>query len=331
MPRLTYEEYRYLWGLVSKTPFLTGFPLHLDVEISSRCNLTCDFCFQHHMTNKKGNMSFELFKKIVDEGVEEGLCGLKLQSRGEALMNSKFLEFLSYAKERRIMDVHVTTNGLLLTDEKLREAVNSGLDLLIFSYDVHHADSTKMTLDEYTKFIQDRVRKANSERVRQNRNMKLRVQTSIEDFSPDKITETEKVNRALFPEADVILINRIYDSHEDADHFKGRLQDFELYPCSYLWQRLTIYDDGEVTTCSKDYNSKYNRLGSVVSQSVKSIWHSEEMQKLRKGHLANRRCDFHICALCELYSVEKKTSRLGTPLDVYEPARWRNSEASVVL
>ena len=41
----------------------------------------------------RGFMSMKLFKKIIDEGVKNGLCAIKLQSRGEAMMHPKILNF----------------------------------------------------------------------------------------------------------------------------------------------------------------------------------------------------------------------------------------------
>ena len=88
---LTFEEYRHLWNLVSKKPFLTGFPLNLDIELSSYCNLKCEMCFQQYIEEKRGFMKDTLFKKIVDEGASEGLCAIKLQSRGESLTHTKVI------------------------------------------------------------------------------------------------------------------------------------------------------------------------------------------------------------------------------------------------
>ncbi|CAB1074889.1 hypothetical protein D1AOALGA4SA_2709 [Olavius algarvensis Delta 1 endosymbiont] len=91
MHRLTFQEYRTLWDLISKKPFLTGFPLHLDIELSSKCNLRCENCFQNHIHSKRQNMEPDTYRQIIDEGVEEGLCALKLQSRGESLVHPNII------------------------------------------------------------------------------------------------------------------------------------------------------------------------------------------------------------------------------------------------
>jgi len=299
-----------LWDLVSRRPFLTGFPIHLDIELTSRCNLRCEMCFQRHMEEKREDMPAETFKRIVDEGVEEGLCSMKLQSRGESMIHHDILDLLAYTKKRGVLDVHITTNGLLLNDNKIKGLVENGLDLFILSYDKEHAKASVMILDEYTKFLQDVIRKIDKERKRCESRLKIRIQTCVKDYTQENIELLEKENKKIFPEAGTVLINPIYISYEDDPHLLN-LEDYDFFPCSYLWQRLTVYADGSVTTCSRDYNCKYNRIGNIETNSIRELWHSPRMRGLRKLHLQRRRQDIHICAVCENYLINRKTGRPG--------------------
>jgi len=311
MNYLTYNEYRLLWDLVTRKPFLTGFPIHLDVELTSRCNLRCKMCFQQHIQQKRTDMPDEVFKKIVDEGIREGLCSLKLQSRGESLLHKNVVGLLRYAKEKGILDVHITTNGLLLKDNVIDGLIECGLDLLIISYDKEHALASSMTMEKYTQFLQDVIVKVDRKRKEKNKNsMKIRIQTCVKDYTPESIRKYEKKNKALFPEADLVLINPMYVSFEDDPHLPN-FDDYELHPCSYLWQRLTIYADGSVTTCSRDYNCKFNRLGNVEVDSIRDIWNSSTLRDMRRRQLDGRRKEFHICAVCENYLIHKKTGLPG--------------------
>src|SRR5205085_2304623 len=42
------------------------YPIHLDIESTSICNLDCPMCPYPEMRIKKGNMTFDLFKNIID-------------------------------------------------------------------------------------------------------------------------------------------------------------------------------------------------------------------------------------------------------------------------
>ena len=311
MNALTFEEYRYLWNLVSKKPFQTGFPLHLDIELSSYCNLKCEMCFQQYIEEKREFMKDTLFKKIVDEGANEGLCAIKLQSRGESLTHPKLIEYLAYAKENGILDINLKTNGLLLTEEKIKGLVENRLNLLILSIDEFHYKASSMKSEkEYTEFMQDVVQKVIYYRNKYNTKLSIRIQSCIKDYTSENINKTEIKNRELFSEVDFVLINPLYASHEDEPHL-AELSDYDFYPCSYLWQRLTVYADGSVTTCSRDYNCKFNRIGNAMYNKISDLWMSPVMHDLRQRHLTGRRKDFHLCSLCENYLVKRDTGMPG--------------------
>ena len=310
---LDYEEYRTLWKLTEKKPFLTGFPLHLDIELTDACNLKCSFCFQNFMEYKRSMMPYELFTKIIDEGSEEGLAAIKLQSRGESFLHPRIADCIKYAKEKDILDVQVTTNAILLDDEKIDLIVKNGLDMLIISYDIEHAEATRktskpLTNEEYTKFIQNIVKKTHLARQKYDSTIKIRIQESSENYEDEDIKRIESRNRKLFPEADIFLTNPIYSSNENVPHFSN-LQDYDQHPCTYLWQRLVVFACGTATTCCRDYNAKFNRVGNVRYDTVKSLWHSSQMKDFRVRHLEGRRSELHLCSLCDNYIGDRKTGK----------------------
>ena len=80
-------------------------------------------------------MSFELYKKIIEECVNLKVPSIKLNWRGEPLLNSKISEFIKYAKQKGILEVSINTNAVTLTEEKSEKLIKSGLDVIIFSFD----------------------------------------------------------------------------------------------------------------------------------------------------------------------------------------------------
>ncbi len=72
-----YNDYREKWSGAINAKFLTDFPIHIDLELTSVCNLRCEMCWQNKDPNAfpKGMMSEKLFKKVIDERVKNGsLC-----------------------------------------------------------------------------------------------------------------------------------------------------------------------------------------------------------------------------------------------------------------
>ena len=99
-----FRLYRELWQKTGNFKILTNFPLHLDIELSGVCNLKCDFCFQNGLIdNPLGIMEFDLYKRIIDEGVEKGLCAVKLQIRGESFLHPRFFDCVAYAKNKGVI------------------------------------------------------------------------------------------------------------------------------------------------------------------------------------------------------------------------------------
>ena len=63
-------------------------------------------------------MNFEMYKKIIDEIVLLGVPSIKLNWRGEPLLNKQIGKFIKYAKISGILDVAINTNATNL-DEKM--------------------------------------------------------------------------------------------------------------------------------------------------------------------------------------------------------------------
>jgi sulfatase maturation enzyme AslB (radical SAM superfamily) len=43
------------------------FPKDIMIEVTNECNLRCTTCYSHQDGREKDSMSFEMFKKIIDE------------------------------------------------------------------------------------------------------------------------------------------------------------------------------------------------------------------------------------------------------------------------
>ena len=104
-----FREYRRKWEEWPRTFTIGEFPLHRDIEATCLCNLHCPFCAtSYEPIGGRGFMSFETFKKIIDEGEEYGLCAIKLNSGGcgEPMLNKLLPEMVAYAKSKGVMDVN---------------------------------------------------------------------------------------------------------------------------------------------------------------------------------------------------------------------------------
>ncbi len=111
-------------------------PSHLQLEITSACNLRCMMCLVRYRppVNKlAGAMRPELFHRIVDDAMPT-LRRLTLQGLGEPLLSPYLPEMISAAVGRGIT-VGFNTNATLLNRRRADELVASGVDWLHVSLD----------------------------------------------------------------------------------------------------------------------------------------------------------------------------------------------------
>ena len=303
-----FAQYRSAWKDAIKAKFLSDFPLHIDIELTSDCNLRCKMCWQYKDPNAfpRGLMKESLFKKVIDEGVANGLCAIKLQSRGEAMMHPKIFQYSRYAKDKGVMDIHLTTNGtLFLKKGKINELFESGIDKLIFSLDDAHDES----IEEIYKKKKPDIRAYFNEigKIKKERNLQkpfLVAQTFCDqDYD---INKKKNETIALFPFADDVNINYLWESLPDKDSLKNLQTQYEFLPCAYLWSRILVYWDGFVTTCCRDYSGKNMTLGNANKDTIKSLWNSKKMTTFRKLHIGNKRSNLKLCAKCEVSTIKKK-------------------------
>lgn len=300
---LTGEEkfaaYRALWRKAANYEVLTSFPLHLDIELSGKCNLRCESCFQNGLLEGPlGMMDFEVFKSIIDEGVAKGLCAIKLQIRGESFLHPRLIDCISYAKENGILDVQITTNGTLLTGDRVEALLDSGLDAIIFSVDYHHgANFNGRSESTYQKVERNIKRFLAMRKERSLQQPWVRIQASLTEKDRKCSEEHKKELDQFFPEADIIVVNRIHNFKEDEDGYVDLLENYELNPCSYIMHRLAIFWDGQVTICCSDYNNRF-QLGTFPNQSIENIWLSGKLNSFRRLHAERDRHKMPICKHC---------------------------------
>ena len=294
---IEFLAYRKQWEQATARTILTSFPLHLDIELTNACNLSCTMCWQsEYLTYPKGIMRFGLFKQIIDEGVSKGLKAIKLQSRGESMLYPKLIEAIQYAKTSGVLDVQLTTNSTFLDETTSYNLLTSGIDLLIFSIDLDHKESFekiyptktyKDVIGNITGFL-DQKRKFKCTKPL-TRLQVLRRDGEIHPY-------INAVVHALEGQIDLVVANDLFQNVDDGPIDQSK---FELLPCSYLWQRMVINYDGKVTMCCRDYNCEHI-MGDINLESVQSVWNGEKYAHYRKLHETMERQKIRACANCEM-------------------------------
>ena len=301
---------RFKFRILPKLMITPNFPSHLDVEAASQCQMGCPMCYTTHMPdNLKGVMDWDLFVKIIDEAVARNVYSIKLSWRGEPMLNKRLVDMVIYAKSKGIKEVAFLTNAELLTPEKARQLVDSGLDWMSIS-----ADGVGEVYNEIRApaIFEETIAKVRY--MREYRDSKgstkplLRVQSivsAVED-NPD----------AYFAawEGVVDKINLITDHIRDFED-RDDVEYDPYYVCSKPWNRINIAHDGNVHQCGADYSAK-TVVDNCGDKSLHSIWHGDGMENVRGAFRKHTYLnDLPACRNCS-YGLVRVPEEIGSGLTV---------------
>lgn len=254
------------------------FPVSINIEPTNKCNLNCSMCPRSESKKPIGLMDMELFRNIADEITKHDNVSVNLHKDGEPLLHPDLAEMIRYIKGKEHpfgnIKVGFNTNGILLTKQKAKELIDSGLDSISIS--MNAADrGTYMKITGVDAF--DLVEKNAREFIR----MSGRVKTFVTIIRMDK-TEHE-----------IGSFKSRWKNRAKVDFFtswKGSKSDSlmpcssERYPCPMLWSSLAVNWDGTVNPCCQDWNSSIV-LGDLNVSTIQEIWNGNMMKKLRADHM----------------------------------------------
>lgn len=293
--------------MVSFTPRLTGMydvnnpvPPSLQIEPTNWCNAHCLSCPTWNNPRAKGYMDFGLFTKIIDEAAQIGVKRIRLFLHGEPLIHPKIIEMIAYIKSKGLW-LNVTTNGIHMDHEIIQSFLNTGLNL---------GDHFTFSVLGYSKDVHERVMKgvkhekvlANIIDFRQSRDEKRLNGPIIETIfysMPENIAEESAYYDFWHGKVDhVRLGGPISESFAEVNQPNQTVIP-RTQTCIELWERMTIFWDGRVPLCCQDVNGEWI-LGDMKTQSIQEVWHSEQIQAIKKIHKEKRFKDFPFCYNCDM-------------------------------
>lgn len=295
-----YLQNRRDWYELPAKQIVSDFPLHVDIELSSVCNLNCPMCYtiteEFKSRVRVGFMDYEFFKKIVNECAEGDVFSIRLSLRGEALLHKKFIDCIKYAKNKGIKEVSTLTNGKKLTDRDFCEKiVEAGLDWITVSID--GVDDVYDSIRKPLTFNQIKQAMTNLKESREKRNLQ-KPAIKIQGVWPAVKENIDAYIDNLMPLSDLIYTNPLVD-YLSCDGLE-EIEYVKDFVCYQPFQRLVIASDGKALMCAND------QLGAVVVGDVKTmtvyeLWHSDTMQKVRENHILHNALKYyHACQSCQI-------------------------------
>ncbi len=285
-------------ALKKKFHILPKVPPTVYVELTDVCNLNCVMCDRDGMTRKSGFMSMELFKRIVDNAVEIKVPVLKLNRFGESMLHPRLMEMIRYAKDRGVPWVYFTSNGTLLTEEKARGLINSGLDSITFSFDGSSRETYEnIRVNAKYEQVRDNIMTLIKMRNDMGRDKpRVVINTILSKDTEEEIYGVFELWAAHADKINVLPVGR-YGNVEDLTHVE-RGEREKVRPCHQLFDRLLIFWDGTATVCCADIDGALS-VGNFNDSSIEDLWHSEAFNELRRKHLDRDLSGLPTCRMCD--------------------------------
>ena len=296
MKAARYFIYRYKFNIFPKIKKIGEYPPCIQLEPTSVCNFRCVMCYQADKTFSgksngfMGMMSMDVFKKCIDE-LEGNVEAITFASRGEPTLNKNFEKMMEYANGK-FLGLKLNTNASMLTEKMAHTLLSSDLQTIVFSIDSKDKDAyEKIRINgKFEKVV------ANLERFNHIRNTQYSRSDKIVRISGVKINDKQDIDemkKQWGDVADIIAFTNYTPWESSYDNPENNISS----PCSELWQRMFIWQDGKANPCDYDYKSTLSKW-SIKDQSIKSIWNSAEYDELRRKHLNNSRNELEPCKRC---------------------------------
>ncbi len=295
-----YAEYRKNWSEYAQQQNVSDYPLLVDVELSSVCNLTCPMCYTITKEFKEQvnvtRIDWELYKKIIDE-IGGKVTALRLSLRGEAMLHTKFIEAIKYAKDSGIKEVSLLTHGGKLTLPYFEKMVDAGVDWITIS-----ADGVGETYERVRKPLKfnDLLDKIKAIKQYKDEHQLKRPVIKVQGIWPAVAENPDAYYDTFMPYVDLVAFNPLIDYLSNDKN----IEYLDNFTCPQQYQRLVIGADGLVMKCSNDEENR-EVIGDIKQETVHQVWHGEKMQAVRDMHKQPR--GFMQSKVCRKCYLPRKT------------------------
>jgi radical SAM protein with 4Fe4S-binding SPASM domain len=272
-------------------------PVQLDIELNGGCNMKCPFCL-HGYGDKRPNtlMPMEHYKRLINEAVELGIRGLKLNYINEPMLRTDLEQCIAYAKTAGILNVYMVTNGTLLNNKRRASILNSGITKIFISVDAATSQTYNrqrlsgkfdLVVRNILGFVEERNRRGliyPLVRVSFLRNsLNIHEEEAFREFWQDKV--------------DMIAFQKMTDLPDLDSGLAIDDMSKEKRGCTFPFKQLVVDHEGDILPCCK-MGGKKLALGNIENMTLKEAWNSDNMKDLKLMHKEHRWEENPVCKRC---------------------------------
>ena len=279
------------------------YPIQLDIELNASCNLRCPMCpISAESPKGKGKSTwfdFNFYKEIIDYGSKNGLKALKLNYVNEPLIRKDIHKFISYAKSKKILDIYLSTNAVLMDKNMCISLIKSGLSRIQISIDATSIEVynqmrpggdfniVKENLNILTKLKEEL--KSATPLIRVNF-----VRTDINEHQVKEFVETWS------KKVDMVGIQEFIKPTKSSSKVTSKTSSAKRgsFRCSFPFKQLVITNEKKVLPCCTFWGEEMSLGVLENAKDIEKYWNCEQINKLREVHKKGKYYELEVCKNC---------------------------------
>jgi radical SAM protein with 4Fe4S-binding SPASM domain len=283
-------------------------PPAINVELSSRCNLSCPECVTGAGLLRRDSefIDYSLAGKIAAQLSDKTLSAW-LYFQGEPMLHPRFFEIVNLFRK---MGPVISTNGHFLDEANCRMLADSALKKIIIPYD----GATPAIYNVYRiggdhPLVSDGIRRLARTIKARSSKVKIELQFLLHRYNEHEVREA-----AIFARS-VKAVIRIKSMQVLCDEKAGDWMPSDMKRTRYIksdgiwksvrspsrgclrmWSAAIVTVDGDVVPCCFD---KYagHAMGNINDQTFNDIWNGEKYKSFRDSVIRSR-ASVDICSKC---------------------------------
>ena len=302
-----YSEYREMWDRVPRTKQELDFPIHVDIETSTYCNLACPMCSRTIMVDN-GELEPNLvmtrkeYASIIDQAAAMGSKSIKLGYNNEPLTHKDIVWQVEYAKQKGIIDVLINTNATVMTKAKSEALLKAGIDGMFVSFDAASPDlfakqRVGASIGRVTDNLYEFVKLRNE--LRPGCQIRLSMVMYDDPVWQGEFASLQTMWKRL---VDAVGYTNFLEFKTDE---KKQYAEVPGWWCSQPFQRIVLKLSGKASLCCPDVRDEL-AVGDWRTTSLADLWRGERAREIRRMHADGKYHSLDACARCDFPHLEKK-------------------------
>lgn len=269
-------------------------PIDVTIEVSRRCPLACQHCYNNlpmgDLAARQRELSKEEYEAMLTELAEMGVIWI-LFTGGEIFARKDFLDIYTFAKKKGFL-ITLFTNGILINEkiaDYLQEYPPFGIEITLYG-------RTRETYEKLTQLPGSYERCMRGIRLLQERKLPLKLKTvgttvnkheviAIKEFAEDELGTEFKFDSLISPRIDcshaplhvrlspeeVVALDlhwpKIASEHRqglERELMTPHSREKTVYSCGGGMRSFAIDPNGYMSICTMSHQEKYDlRKGSI--------------------------------------------------------------------